>query len=181
MGLFRRLFVDSCSVSLPPVLHCVGGSAVFGFILLVPVTPLRAESPGHERGTGERVASQRRIGSPDARHGRFKVSLKILLAADAAARALDGFSTVRMLRNRCDGDLSVPVCNEEMFLPDFITRSSGAVYGYEAGMWIAQVVVVHKLAKHHQRLPRFIPTVDVVTTLPFAVNNLRLPLNPRAK
>jgi hypothetical protein len=108
----------------------------------------------------------------------MKPSLKVLLTADAAARALDGYSTVRMLRNRCNGDPTVPVCNEENFLPDFITRSNGAIYGYEGGVWLAQVLVVRKLQRHHPRWAKFIPAIDIATTLPFAVNNLRLPVNP---
>lgn len=149
-------------------------------VLLLSATVLRAESPTSTSGSGEGITSQRRIESPEPRNVRMKVSLKALLVADAATRALDGYSTVRMLRNRCNGDLSVPVCNEEDFLPDFITRSSGTIYAYEGGVWLAQVLAVRRLEKRHPRLARLIPTIDIVTTLPFAVKNLRLPVNPHA-
>lgn len=107
------------------------------------------------------------------RIGKFTM---VLLAADGAVRALDAYSTVRMLRNRCNGDLSVPVCNEEMFLPDAVTRSKTRVYAYETSAWIMQVVAVRGLSRHHRRLARLVPALDIATTLPFAVNNLRLPI-----
>jgi hypothetical protein len=140
----------------------------------------RAESAENELGKGEGITSQKRVESPESAEKRgIGVSLKVLLAADAATRALDGYSTVRMLRNKCNGDRSVAVCNEEMFLPDFITHSQGSIYGYEAGAWVAQSFAVHKLAKRHPRLARLIPAIDIATALPFAVNNLRLP--PKTK
>lgn len=104
-------------------------------VLLLAVPVLRADSSDSEPGSGEGVAVQRRVESPEARKGGIGRMTAMLLAADAATRALDGYSTTRMLRNRCDGNLSVPVCNEEMFLPNFITRSRGTVYGYESGVW----------------------------------------------
>lgn len=150
-------------------------------VLVLTGTPLTAESPDTDPESSEGITSQKQIESPQSKKNGVGRSIKFLLVADAATRALDGYSTVRMLRNRCNGDLTVPVCNEEMFLPDFITRSRGGVYGYEGGVWLAQAFVVHKLAKHHHRLARFIPTFDIVTTLPFAVHNLRLPVNPNSK
>ena len=159
----------------------VSAAAVLVFVLfLLSAASLRAESPDNPSETDEGITSQKRIESPEAAGKRgIGASLKVLLAADAATRALDGYSTVRMLRNRCNGDRSVAVCNEEMFLPDFITHSQGSIYGYEASAWVAQSFAVHKLAKRHPRLARLIPAIDIATALPFAVNNLRLP--PKTK
>lgn len=111
---------------------------------------------------------------PKSSIGKFT---KVLLVADAATRMFDAYSTVRMLRNRCGADASVPVCNEEMFLPDAVTRSSATIYGYEGGVWVSQVLAVHQLSRHHRRLARLIPILDMATTLPFAVNNVQLPIH----
>lgn len=163
------------------VLRGISSMVVLAAVLLPAPTAINAESPKDAPDLGDGIAPHRPMESPSAREGRLGTSLKILLASDAAVRALDGYSTVRMLRNRCNGDRSVPVCNEEDFLPDFLTRSNGAIYGYEGAAWLAQALVVHKLAKHHPRLAKLIPTLDIAGTLPFAVNNLRLPVNPHPR
>jgi hypothetical protein len=161
---------------------CKTGAVVL-LVFLLAATASNAETPdgNSDSGSSEGIISQRRIESPETRKNGLGRSVRILLFADAATRALDGYSTARMLRNRCNGDLTVPVCNEEMFLPDFITRSSGRVYGYEGGVWLAQAFVVRRVEKHHPRVARLIPILDISTTLPFAVNNLRLPVNSSSK
>ena len=161
----------------------VHGAAVVAALVMVLLTTSFswAESGDGDPAPGEGIAVQRRVEIPRARREGMGRMTKLLLGADAAARALDAYSTVRMLRNRCNGDLSVPVCNDEMFLPNFVTRSKGMIYGYEGTAWLTQVFVVQRLSKHHPRIARFIPTFDMATTLPFAVNNLRLPVNPGSK
>ena len=139
----------------------------------------KAESLNDNPKSGEEISTLRQVENPEPAKSGMKRSLKMLMTADAAVRALDGYSTVRMLRNRCDDDRSVPVCNQEDFLPDFITRSRGTIYAYEGGVWLAQMLAVRKLQKHHPRLAKLIPAIDITTTLPFAINNLRLPVSPR--
>lgn len=178
MARVRSIITGSSGEPHPPVLQHISSIIFLSFVLLSGVTAISAESPKDDPGLSDGIALRSRIESPNPREQRFGASLKILLASDAAVRALDGYSTARMLRNRCNGVSTAPVCNEENFLPDFLTRSNGAIYGYEGGVWLAQALVVHKLAKHHQRLAKLIPTLDIATTLPFAVNNLRLPVNP---
>ena len=155
-------------------------SVLLLLVLLFSWPAARAESPESISESDAGITSQKQSASPDEGKAGLDKSLKLLLAGDAVARALDGYSTVRMLRNRCNGDPSVPVCNQEDFLPDFITRSTGAIYAYEGGVWLAQVILVRKLHKHHPRLAKFIPAIDMAVTLPFAVNNLRLPVNARS-
>jgi hypothetical protein len=166
---------------------CKGWVGKAGAVVLVgsiwTATASRAETPDGDSdpGSSEGIISQRRVESPDSRKSEIAKSIRFLMVADAATRALDGYSTARMLRNRCNGDLTIPVCNEEMFLPDFITQSKGAIFGYESGVWLAQAFIVHRVAKHHPRVARLIPALDIATTLPFAVNNLRLPVGSSSK
>lgn len=164
----------SCMWSL--CLECV---TIVVLVLLTNASAMQAESPDSASASAENIASAR-IVNPEPPKARIGALTNLLLGASAVTRALDGYSTARMLRNRCNGDLSVPVCNEEMFLPDPFTQSKATIYGYESGMWIAQVLAVQRISKHHQKLARLIPALDVATTLPFAVNNLRLPINSQA-
>lgn len=152
------------------------GLVVGLLVLLMSSSKMQGESPGDDLGPAEGIVALNRKEVPEQRKTGIGALTKTLLGADAAVHVLDAYSTLRMLRNRCDGDPSVRVCNEEMFLPDSITHSQATMYGYEGAVWFAESVAVHKLAKHHPRLARFIPAVDIATTLPFAVNNLRLPL-----
>jgi hypothetical protein len=153
------------------------GVVVGLLVLLLAAGTMRAETPENSLGSAEGIASLNRKENPDLRKTGNGVFTNALLGADAAVRVLDTYSTMRMLHNRCNGDPSVRVCNEEMFLPDAITHSKATMYSYEGAVWFAETLAVHKLAKHHRRLARLIPAVDIGTTLPFAVNNLRLPLN----
>jgi hypothetical protein len=99
----------------------------------------------------------------------------MLIGADGIVRALDGYSTERMLKNRCNGDLSVPVCNEEIFLPDSITRSSSTLYTYEGAVWFTELVATRTVARRHRKLAALIPAINIATTLPFVIRNLRAP------
>jgi hypothetical protein len=146
-------------------------------VLLMPASTIQAESSGNDLGPAEGIVALNRKEIPDQRKSGIGALTNTLLGADAAVHVLDAYSTLRMLHNRCNGDPSVRVCNQEMFLPDSITHSKSTMYGYEGAVWFAETLAVHKLAKHHRRLARLIPVVDIATTLPFAVNNLRLPLN----
>ena len=164
-----------------PVVHASRagktGLVIGLLVLLMPAGTMQAESPENDLGSGEGIVALNRREIPDQRKTGIGALTNTLLGAEAAVHVLDAYSTLRMLHNKCNGDPSVRVCNKEMFLPDSITHSKATMYGYEGAVWFAETLAVHKLAKHHQRLARFIPAVDIATTLPFAVNNLRLPLN----
>jgi hypothetical protein len=148
-------------------------------VLLMSAGAMKGESPDSDSTSAEGIASMRMVNPEPPKNSMGKLT-KVLLATDAATRMFDAYSTVRMLRNRCGSDATVPVCNEEMFLPDAVTRSSATIYGYESGVWISQVLAAHQLSRHHRQLARLIPILDIATTLPFAINNLRLPINSQA-
>ena len=101
-----------------------------------------------------------------------------LLGADAAARALDGYSTHRMFKTDCSFEHKRPtarLCNYEQFLPDFVSHHVSALYAFEGTTWFTQYLAVRFLVKHHHpRIARFIPLIDVLSTTSFAVNNLTL-------
>jgi len=103
-----------------------------------------------------------------------------LLAADGAARALDAYSTHRMLRNQCGSRQNAPAdptCNVEDYLPHVISAHESALYAFEGTAWLTEYLSVRFLVnKHHPRLARLIPLIDVCVTAPFAVNNLTLPI-----
>lgn len=91
---------------------------------------------------------------------------RLLTMADVGTRALDAYSTRRMLQGP----------NHEKFLPDAISGSNLGMGLYSGGMaglnWLAQ----HELQKHgHPKLAHALQAVDIGATLPYALNNLRLP------
>ena len=153
--------------------------AITMIVLLLNAGEMKGESPAGESSSIVGIALTPTV-KPEPPKNSMAKSTKLLLAADAATRMFDAYTTARMLRNRCGRNTTVPVCNEEMFLPDAVTRSSATIYGYEAGVWISQALAVHELSRHHRRFARLIPILDMATTLPFAVNNLRLPINSQA-
>src|ERR1700687_1103521 len=56
-----------------------------------------------------------------------------ILAADGGARALDAYSTQRMLKNSCSSGLQMvgtSTCNYEQNLPGFITSHASGIYAF---------------------------------------------------
>jgi len=156
------------------------GAIAFTMVaLLMSAGAMKGESPASESSSAEGFVLTPAVNPELPKNGIGKLT-KVLLATDAATRMFDAYSTVRMLRNRCGSNATVPVCNEEMFLPDAVTRSSATIYGYEGGVWVSQVLAVRQLSRHHSRLARLIPILDMATTLPFAINNVQLPINSQA-
>lgn len=87
-----------------------------------------------------------------------------LLAADAGTRALDVYSTHRMMENG----------HREMFIPSAIASRPAAMAALEAadvaGVWW----MAKKLGPHHRKLAHVLTLVDIGQDLPFAVHNLYL-------
>ncbi len=85
---------------------------------------------------------------------------------DSAARALDAYSTHRALQ---------PKGNEEMFLPSAIAKSQPSLYGYSASVVLSEYLGYRFLAAHHhEKIARWLPYVDSVVVLPYAIHNLVL-------
>jgi hypothetical protein len=101
-----------------------------------------------------------------------------ILAADGGARALDGYSTQRMLRNSCNSSLQrtgASTCNYEQNLPGFITNHAPGIYTFDAAVWLSEFAATKFLIQHHhRRIARFIPFIDCISTTSFAINNLTL-------
>ena len=101
-----------------------------------------------------------------------------LLVADGGARALDAYSTERMLKNSCNSGqkmLGVSTCNYEQNLPRFIANHPAGIYSLDATVWLSELAATRMLVKHnHRRLARFAPLMDFLSTTSFAVNNLTL-------
>ena len=101
-----------------------------------------------------------------------------ILAADGGARALDAYSTHRMLKNNCSSGLRMAgtsTCNYEQNLPGFITNHASRIYAFDGAVWLTEFAATRFLIRHHhRRLARLIPFVDFLSTTSFAVNNLTL-------
>ncbi len=100
------------------------------------------------------------------------------LAADGGARALDAWSTRRMLKNNCSSGVQIAgtlTCNYEQNLPQFIANSTAGMYAYDGAVWLSEFAATRFLVRHHHhRLARFVPLIDFLSTTSFAVNNLTL-------
>ena len=100
------------------------------------------------------------------------------LAADGGARALDAWSTRRMLKNNCSSGVQIAgtsTCNYEQNLPGFIPNSTAGMYAFDGAAWLSEIATTRFLVRHHhQRLARFVPLIDFLSTTSFAVNNLTL-------
>lgn len=100
------------------------------------------------------------------------------LAADAGARALDAYSTQRMLKNSCNSGVKIAgtsTCNYEQNLPGFLANHESGIYAFEGAAWASEFAATRFLVRHHhQRLARFVPLIDFLSTTSFAVNNLTL-------
>lgn len=90
-----------------------------------------------------------------------------LLAADAAARGLDVYST----------HWAESTGNKEGTLPGWIANHPPVMALYSGGVVAAQYYVARKLFKHgHRRLAYAITAADVSVTAPYAIHNLFLPV-----
>jgi len=66
-------------------------------------------------------------------------------------------------------------CNYEQNLPGFIAKHESGIYAFEGAAWASEFAATRFLVRHHhQRLARFIPLIDFLSTTSFAVNNLTL-------
>jgi hypothetical protein len=101
-----------------------------------------------------------------------------MLAVDGGARALDAYSTQRMLNNSCSSSLQITgtsTCNYEQILPAFITNHASGIYAFDGAVWLSEFAATRFLIEHHhRRIARFIPFIDFISTTSFAVNNLTL-------
>jgi hypothetical protein len=88
-----------------------------------------------------------------------------LLAADAASRGLDVYSTRRMIANG----------HKELFLPQAIAKRPAAMAAMEAGYLALQYWAARKLEKtHHRKLARIALAIDIGQDAPWAIRNLYL-------
>ena len=88
-----------------------------------------------------------------------------LLAADAATRGLDVYSTRRMIANG----------HRELFLPQAIAKRTAAMTVMEAGDLALQYWVARHLEKaHHRKLAHIALAIDIGQDAPWAIRNLYL-------
>jgi hypothetical protein len=88
-----------------------------------------------------------------------------LLAADAASRGLDVYSTRRMIANG----------HRELFLPQAIAKQPAAMAAMEAGDLALQYWAARRLEKaHHRKLARIALAIDIGQDAPWAIRNLYL-------
>jgi hypothetical protein len=151
-------------------------SALLALILLAPMigaeTPLTASS---ELEGGLVISRPLPTETAKPRIDRLTWTL---LAADGGARALDAYSTQRMLRNNCNSSLQrtgTSTCNYEQNLPGLITNHTPGIYAFDAAVWLSEFAATRFLIQHHhRRIARFIPFLDCISTTSFAINNLTL-------
>lgn len=151
---------------------------VFLSLLLAPL--LMAETPletNNELEGGGLVMVRRPLPIETARPRIDRLTWS-LLVADGGARALDAWSTRRMLKNICSSGVQIAgtsTCNYEQNLPGFIANSTAGIYTFDGAVWLSEFGTTRFLARHHhQRLARFVPLIDALSTTSFAVNNLTL-------
>ena len=85
-----------------------------------------------------------------------------LLAADASSRALDVYSTHRMLASG----------GHEKFLPNAIASHTPAMAVYSASTVALDWYVAHKLGPRHRKLAHIFTMIDIAQDAPWAVHNL---------
>lgn len=88
-----------------------------------------------------------------------------LLAADASVRALDVYSTHKMLQGP----------NHELFLPDAIAHHTPVLVVYSGAVVTANWLVMRKLERKHPKLAHTFMAVDVAQDGFWAVHDLFLP------
>lgn len=129
-------------------------STSFVAILFLAVLPLAAQAP------------------PDAPKPRLDRIDWALLATDAGARALDAYSTRKMLGNN----------NHEKFLPGFVANHTPALVVFEGGMVTLNYFAARNLVRHrHPKLAKLVIAADVIQVYPWAIHNLTLPNNRKSR
>jgi hypothetical protein len=151
---------------------------LFSVLFLFVLTPLlMAETPGPTISDLEGAFIMK---PPSAETARPRIDglTWTFLAADGGARALDAYSTRRMLRNNCSSAqqmVGVSTCNYEQNLPGFLANSAGGIYAFDGAVWLSELGATRFLVQHHhRRIARLILFMDFVSTTSFAVNNLTL-------
>jgi hypothetical protein len=99
-----------------------------------------------------------------AEQPRFRKLDWALLGTDAGFRALDVYSTHRMLAGG----------NHEKFLPDAIAHHTPVMASYSAGVVALNYLAMRKLERRHPKLARLVPVLDICNDAPWAVHNLFL-------
>jgi hypothetical protein len=90
----------------------------------------------------------------------------VLLASDAGARALDGYSTTQMLRYK----------NHEKVLPAFVANHAPTLAAFEGGMLTLNYFAARSLIRHrHPKLARILIAADSIEVFPSAIRNMTLP------
>lgn len=145
-------------------------------ILLAPLLPAETPLPSNSELEGG-LAISRPLPAETAKPHIDRLTWT-LLAADGGARALDAYSTQRMLKNSCSSILQrtgTSTCNYEQNLPGFIANHASGIYAFDTAVWLSEYAATRFLIEHHhRRIARFIPFIDFVSTTSFAVNNLTL-------
>jgi hypothetical protein len=146
------------------------------FLFLAPL--IMAETPPATSSTLEGGLVLQRLLPAQMAKPRLDGLTWTILAADGGARALDAYSTVRMLKNSCGAGrkvTGVSTCNYEQNLPGFITNHSSGIYAFDGTVWLSEFAATRFLVRHnHRRLARLIPFMDFISTTSFAANNLTL-------
>jgi hypothetical protein len=89
-----------------------------------------------------------------------------LLASDAAVRAVDVYSTHRMLQQG----------NRELFLPGFIANHTPVMALYSGAMVYADYKAASMLqAHHHTRMAKMVLLADQLQVAPWDLHNFALP------
>lgn len=150
----------------------------FVFYFLVSAMIATAETPIGPISGLEGGFIQRRPLPAEMARPRIDALTWSLLAADGGARALDAYSTRRMLKNNCSSGIQMAgtsTCNYEQNLPGFIAKSPAGIYAFDGAVWLSELSATRFLIQHHhRRLARLIPFIDFISTTSFAVNNLTL-------
>jgi hypothetical protein len=153
-------------------------------LMLLVLSPLlMAETPMSPNSDLEGAFVLRRPTPTETAKPRIDRLTWTLLAADGGARALDAYSTQRMLKNSCSSGqemIGVSTCNYEQNLPAFIANSTAGIYAFDGTVWLSEFAATRFLIHHHHgRIARFIPFIDFISTTSFAVNNLTLSVGTR--
>ena len=168
------------SLCTPPHSHEIHAKLYSVLLLLVFSPLLMAESP---RGADAVVEGQpivRPTLPAETASSRIDGVTWTLLGAAGGARALDAYSTQRMLKNSCSSGqkrIGVSTCNYEHNLPAFIGNHASGIYAVDGAVWLSELAATRFLIRHnHPRLARLVPFIDFISTTSFAVNNLTLPI-----
>jgi hypothetical protein len=88
-----------------------------------------------------------------------------LLSVDASTRALDVYSTHKMIENGY----------HEIILPRFIADHTPVMAAYSAGTVAMDYFVTRRLEKHgHRKLAHLVTSIDICQDAPWAIRNMFL-------